>query len=114
VDPDHQRGPPGVAESSALAVAAAIARSVPRHRDPVAASEEQRASPPGDRERYRRLAGRAAAVLQLQLPRARADQLELPGHVGRRRVPGIEADQRGCERLGEHPATVAAGRARAT
>ena len=56
-----------VAETGALAVAAPVAGAVPRHRNAVAAREQQRARSPRDRERDRRLAGRAARILDLQL-----------------------------------------------
>ena len=64
---DHQRSPARVAEPRALPIAAAVAASVPRQRDPVAAGDEQRPRASGDRERHRRLAGRTAAVLDLLL-----------------------------------------------
>ena len=64
-----------------------------------------------DRECHRSLPGRTAGILDLQLPRARPDRLELRTDARRGAVTGIEADQRGGSDLGEHRATVASPRA---
>ena len=54
----------------------------------------------------RRLAGRAAGILDLQLPRSRADRLELRSDPGRGAVTGVEADQGSSRELSEHGRTV--------
>ena len=103
VDPHHQRRTARVAEPGALAVAAAVAGPVPRHRHAVALRQQERPGSPGDRERNRRLAGGPARILDLQLGRARPDRLQLAAHVGRGAVSGVEADERGSRDLHEHP-----------
>ena len=102
VDADHQRGVPDVAEVRAGDVPAGVRRAGPRHRDPVAVASQQRACAQRDRERHRRLARRAAAVLDLAHARAGADRLGLAADGGQRAVAGVEADQRWSWSEGDH------------
>src|SRR5882724_4890774 len=88
---------PAVAELSARdvpAIAVAEDRARARHRDPVAACEQQRPRLLRDREVDDRLAGRAAAVLDLQDTGAGPDRLGLPADRRGRTVAGIDADER--------------------
>ena len=103
VDSQHQRRAARVAETGALAVAAPVAGAITRHRDAVAAGEQQRARPARDRKRHGRLAGSAARILDLQLRRARADRLHLAPDVGCSAVAGVETHERGGGRdFSEH------------
>ena len=91
-----------VAELGARDVAAVPAvegRAGPRHRDAIAAAEEQRPRALRDRQRDRRLAGGSAAVLDLEGVRAGPDRLALRADRGRRPVAWVDADEgRGCAR----------------
>ena len=102
MDPEHQLRTTRGADAGALAVATPVAGRIARHRNAVAARKQQRARPPRDRERDRRLAAGATRILELQLRRAGADRLHLAPDVGRSAVAGIEADEGGRGDLDEH------------
>src|SRR5262249_5478781 len=78
-------------------------RSCQRHA--VARATQERPRLQANRERDPRLARRAASVLDLQHPRARADRLRLTADRRRCAVSGVETDKRGW-RLGEHGKSV--------
>src|SRR3954471_19339346 len=97
---------PAVAELSARdvpAIAVVEDRARARHRDPVAACEQQRPRLLRDREVDDRLAGRAAAVLDLQDTRAGPDRLGLPADRRGRGVAWVDADEGGGGRGGSGP-----------
>src|SRR5918995_247180 len=81
-----------VAELGALDVSASEGRARPRHRDAVAATQQQRSRPARDGEHDLRLARSAAAVLDPRDAGAGADRLRLPADRPRRSAGGGAGD----------------------